>query len=222
MSDDKIRWKSISFMNLPNYKISNDANIKNIKTGSMLFINYERIKKHGRRAEVKLLNKHGLKKSYLLHRLVAFAFVKKRKGATQVDHIDNDKYNNISSNLQWLTVEEHAKKNSKHNNKSNGGLRPVLKICKKTKKIIEEYKSLKEASFKNNVSTSHLSGICNKRSLYKGFIWKYKPIENIDGELWKKISVNKFRNYSVSNYGRIKNNKTKQIIKQNVRGDIAE
>ena len=45
-----------------------------------------------------------------VHKAVALAFINKPEGATDVDHIDNDKTNNAARNLQWLTHRENLKK----------------------------------------------------------------------------------------------------------------
>lgn len=48
-----------------------------------------------------------------VHKAVALAFINKPEGATDVDHIDNDKTNNAARNLQWLTHRENLIKRYK-------------------------------------------------------------------------------------------------------------
>lgn len=45
-----------------------------------------------------------------IHRLVAQAFVPNPEGKGVVDHIDNNKLNNMVDNLQWMTVKENTSK----------------------------------------------------------------------------------------------------------------
>lgn len=49
------------------------------------------------------LCKDGKQKSFNVHRLVAEAFIPNPTDLPQVHHIDENKHNNIVSNLQWVT-----------------------------------------------------------------------------------------------------------------------
>ena len=55
---------------------------------------------------VSLTNAHGVRSTAMVHRLVATAFVPHRRGSV-VNHIDGDKLNNRSSNLEWCTPSEN-------------------------------------------------------------------------------------------------------------------
>jgi len=60
------------------------------------------------------LSKNDIRKSYLVHQLVAKAFLPARPGVHTVNHIDGDKHNNCVRNLEWATPQEnmqHAWKN---------------------------------------------------------------------------------------------------------------
>lgn len=50
---------------------------------------------------------HGRK--YLVHRLLAQAFIPNQKGKPQVNHIDGDKSNNALNNLEWVTQSENQR-----------------------------------------------------------------------------------------------------------------
>lgn len=62
---------------------------------------------------------HGLHKKFLVHRLVAKAFVPNPEGKPAVNHIDGNHKNNHFTNLEWCTIKEnnqHAFRNGAMNN----------------------------------------------------------------------------------------------------------
>ncbi|KKP97229.1 MAG: HNH endonuclease family protein [Candidatus Moranbacteria bacterium GW2011_GWD2_36_12] len=52
--------------------------------------------------------KDGKRKEYLVHRLVALTFLRKKKNRTIVNHKDCDKKNNNVNNLEFCTYSENA------------------------------------------------------------------------------------------------------------------
>lgn len=50
---------------------------------------------------------NGLGRKFLIHRLLAEAFIPNPDGKPQVNHIDGDKTNNAISNLEWVTQSEN-------------------------------------------------------------------------------------------------------------------
>ena len=56
------------------------------------------------------LCKDGKMKYFLIHRLVADAYIPNPNNLPQVDHIDNDKNQNYINNLQWITGRDNVRK----------------------------------------------------------------------------------------------------------------
>ena len=56
---------------------------------------------------ISLYDNNGKRKHYSIHRLVATLFVEGYEEGLEVNHIDEDKKNNNSNNLEWVTHSEN-------------------------------------------------------------------------------------------------------------------
>lgn len=107
-------WKQLYLLdNYQNYDISNFGRVRNHSTGYI----YKPSKTKGMKNTYEFINiklHNGRKLNTGIHRLVAIMFIPIPSGDKKfvVDHIDNIKYHNIYTNLQWLTESENIKKSS--------------------------------------------------------------------------------------------------------------
>ena len=117
------------------------------------------------------LSKNGKSKLFLLHVLVAKAFICKKENKNVINHKDGDKSNNDISNLEWVTESENVL------HSLDNGLSNIRKeIIQYSLNLIEiaRFKSIKDASRKTNTNNSNISGVCmGKYKTAGGFIWKY-------------------------------------------------
>ena len=97
------------------YEVSNFGNVRSLpryKRGnfdSKVFIEGKTIKqvKNNRGYYIVQLSKNNKVKNFSVHRLVAEAFIPNPNNFPQVNHKDEDKSNNIVSNLEWMTLKRN-------------------------------------------------------------------------------------------------------------------
>lgn len=159
------------------YQISNYGKVKSMKrclgrsNGKDLNLSEKlltcRIDEHGYRKTQ--LWKNNIPKSIRVHRIVAFAFVKNPNEFNEVNHIDGNKLNNNSTNLEWC--------NSAHN--QSEAIRLGLKKCIAIKRIKngivqKRYNSIQEGSNDSKVSKSSIFRCLNgKVKNPKKYFWVY-------------------------------------------------
>lgn len=109
--------------------------------------------------------------NFLIHRLVAQAFIPNIKELSEVNHIDGNKSNNRSDNLEWCTNIE----NQQHAIRT--GLRKVKKVCQYSlnKELIKVWNNQYEASRKMSIAQESINRCCNQKvKTAGGYIWRYK------------------------------------------------
>lgn len=103
--------------------------------------------------------KEGKSKDYLVHRLVALAFLEKPEGKDCVNHIDGNPKNNNVSNLEWCDHKEN------NNHAFDTGListgRKVILVHKETHEPIY-FRSLSKASLYLGFKDTHLARVLQK------------------------------------------------------------
>lgn len=145
---------------------------------------------------VDLYNKNGMKR-FLVHRLVAQAFIPNPNGLPQVNHKDENPRNNRMDNLEWCTAKynmnygigaktrhlkiDYSKPCYRENAIKNG--KTVSKAVLQFNKygfFICRYESGKEASRQTKINHSHIIDVCNgKRKTAGQYIWKFERSDDL-------------------------------------------
>lgn len=143
------------------------------------------------------LYKDGIKKTVLVHRLVALTFIPNPENKEQINHIDGNKSHNYIENLEWNTqsenmkhsfdtklrepspvTEEQKRKMAEGRKRSNkiGSPKKVAQLDKDTEEVINVFNSIAEASRYINCNPSSIKDVLNPNKPYvkicKGYKWK--------------------------------------------------
>jgi hypothetical protein len=100
-------WKPI--WHAQGYEVSSLGRVRNIKTGRVL----SGFKANGSRIypritlPTKKKDKGVLYKNFLIHRIVAEAFIPNPQGLTQINHINCNKSDSRAENLEWCTPKQN-------------------------------------------------------------------------------------------------------------------
>jgi hypothetical protein len=98
-----------------NYEISDYGRVRNITTKRIL-----KPGKYGKGYSHVVLYKQRKSKSIKIHKLVGFAFLPERENNKMVlDHIDRNRFNNMASNLRWITFAQNCQNTTKRKGTSS-------------------------------------------------------------------------------------------------------
>ena len=103
------------------------------------------------------LYKNGIRRYFLLHRLVATAFIPNPNNLPQVNHLDEDKTNNTVENLEWCTAEYNN--NYGTHNERNIKLRKIIRCVE----LDKTFPSILAASKELNLSSGNISRVLTGR-----------------------------------------------------------
>lgn len=178
------QWKDIEGYN-GLYQVSN--------TGKVISLNWKRtgqikemcLKSHNKGyQQIELVDKNGKKKTHLVHRLVATAFIENPNGLPMINHKDENKLNNNVENLEWCDSSYNAKYYADRHIKGRPReFKPSEIYHKRSTPIIQTTLSGEYIrTWENDVSIKHELGVndwsitqcCRgKRKTAYGFKWHY-------------------------------------------------
>lgn len=150
-------WKIVD--ECPNYSVSNLGRVKNNKTNKLMKPNYGKDKYH----RVELSGK-----KFLVHRLVAKAFIPNPDNLPAINHKDSVRNNNVVENLEWCTIEYNTRYSLPRHTEVTG--KKILQIDSNGN-VVKEWESISEAARQLNIPRYVIHGCCNNNS---GFDFKYK------------------------------------------------
>lgn len=164
-------WRTI-----PNYDdqylISNMGRIKSLKTNKLLSAT-----QHSDGFMKIRLWRNNKAKNFLIHRLVAQAFISNPREYSSVSHIDGDKRNNRYDNLKWATQKEIVDRSWNLGISTIHSKKVKVGQYSKTGDLINIFYSIVEAAAYVNRSTRSITRALNgdfKTS--GGYIWKYEGV----------------------------------------------
>ena len=170
------------------YQVSNFGNVRSLnynKTGQVKLLN------PGKTTNGYLivgLCKEGNRKHRFVHRLVAQTFIENPDNLPEVNHIDEDKTNNVVSNLEWCDRKYNANYGTGQQRKAEAqrGVKRPYVVEALSKKVIQttldyvflqEWESVSECD-RNGFCVAAVSKCCNNKyglqgNVYNGFRWMF-------------------------------------------------
>ena len=150
------------------YQVSNLGRVKRVETDRIL-----KPLKHTKGYYRVDLSKNGSQSKKFIHRLVAQVFIPNPDNKSQVNHIDENKTNNLVSNLEWMTAKENL----------NHGTRTDRMAKTKSISIIatnlttgesQEFKSTKECVRQLDLNSGNITSVLkDRRKQTGGYTFEY-------------------------------------------------
>ena len=116
-------------------------------------------------------------KYFIIHRLVALAFIPNPNKLPCINHKDEDKANNVVSNLEWCTHKYNSNYGTRNERlreySISNVMRPVVQYDMEGK-VIDTFESLSDAANKTGIPNADISGVCKgRRKTTHGYVFKF-------------------------------------------------
>lgn len=119
------------------------------------------------------LRKNKKSKYFLVHRLVAQAFIPNPNNYPCVNHKDENKQNNCVENLEWFTYSYNSNYGTRNQKISKNGRKPINQYTLQGE-FLKKWSGIVEINQQLGFLPSGISSCCSGR--YKssnGFLWRY-------------------------------------------------
>ena len=174
-------WKDIEgYENL--YQVSNMGRVKSMGNGNSNKSKEMIMKQTKNRKGYHMIRlcKEGVGKGFSVHRLVAQAFIPNPNNLPQVNHIDEEKTNNIVDNLEWCTAEY----NVKYGTRTDKTSKQILQITSENK-VVRFWKSIRNVENVLGFSNSNIQKCCvGKKNTAYGYKWQY--VDDYLADWWEE------------------------------------
>ena len=148
------------------YQVSNLGRVKRLGYTRSIFVNNKtqimtfkdhvlKPIRHNNGYYADSLSKNNKHKIFLIHKLVAQAFIKNPNNYKCINHKDENKFNNYIDNLEWC--------NHKHNNNYGNHNKKIAKALSKKVLCVETgivYKSMVEVERQIGIAHNSISKVC--------------------------------------------------------------
>ena len=156
------------------YQVSNKGRVKSLNYQGVA---REKLIKHSIVSGYKrvTLYKNKTIKRFLVHRLVANAFLPNPQNFPCINHKDENKQNNIVTNLEWCTYKYNINFGTGISRRAESISKQVYQYSKDLE-LIAVWKSTNECG-RNGYNQGSVVSCCNgKLKTHKGYIWSYTTL----------------------------------------------
>lgn len=166
--------RNLWFMGYPDYSVDTEGNVWSIgynNTKEIKKLKPRKIKGGYLSVTLTINNKP---KQYLVHRLVALAFIPNTNNYKEINHKNEDKTDNRVENLEWCDRSYNINYGNSLTKFANSIYKSVIQYTLDGV-FVREWKSIAEIGREKGYDKSYISKCC--RGIYKtshNFIWKYK------------------------------------------------
>jgi hypothetical protein len=123
-----------------------------------------------------MLSKGDVAKNFRVHRLVAEAFIPNPLNLQEVNHIDEDKINDLANNLEWCTRKQNENHGTKIERAARNRDRKPVEAYDENGNVVARFDRISDAARCYGVKICSIWGCCNHKGTAKrckGLYWRY-------------------------------------------------